>query len=422
MSLRRFIYLDNHATTPLDPRVLEAMMPYLTTEFGNAASRNHAFGWRAEEAVEVARGQVAALIGASKEEIVFTSGATEADNLAIKGVVESRKQEGDHVVTTQIEHRAVLDTCKGLERKRAEYVERMSKFAVSERLDEGDVLRRWRDESRIGARVTYVGVGRDGRVDPDAIRRAVKKETVLVSVMLANNEIGTVQPIEEIGKICREKGVVFHCDAVQGLGKIPFTVERGNVDLVSISAHKLYGPKGVGALFVRRRPRLPLVPIIDGGGHERGLRSGTLNVAGIVGFGVACEIAIKEMKEEARRVASLRDDLQTRLWRGLEGIHLNGSPVNRLPGNLNVSFEGVEAEALMMAVKEVALSSGSACTSASLEPSYVLRACGVEEDLAYGSVRFGIGRFNTAEEIEYAANAVIEKVLALRELRPARQR
>ncbi len=430
------IYMDNHATTPLDPRVLEAMTPYLTTEFGNASSRNHAFGWRAEAAVELARKQVASLIGASDKEIVFTSGATESDNLAIKGVVEFYRDKGDHVVTTTIEHKAVLDTCKRLEHERADHIEELKRLRLSELsganvrgdqipelekkydLENDAVFKRWLADVRAGARVTYVGVGKDGRVDPEAIRAAITDKTVLVSVMLANNEIGTVQPIKEIGRICREKGVLFHCDAVQGLGKIPFHVDEMNVDLVSLSAHKMYGPKGVGALYVRRKPRVRIAPLIDGGGHERGMRSGTLNVPAIVGFGKACEIARLEMKQESERVLALRERLRRGLWDGLDLLTLNGSLEHRLPGNLNVSFAFVEGEALMMAIKDVAVSSGSACTSASLEPSYVLRACGVDEDLAHSSIRFGLGRFNTEEEVDYVVRLVVEKVKKLREMSP----
>jgi len=333
------IYLDNNATTPLDPRVLEAMMPYLTTEFGNAASRSHSFGWRAEEAVEEAREQIAALLGGNGKEIVFTSGATESDNLAIKGIAEFYKDKGDHIITCRTEHKAVLDTCKRLERQ--------------------------------GYRVTYLPVEKDGRVSLDELRAAITDKTILVSIMFANNEIGTVQPVAEIGALCREKGILF---AVQGLGKVPFDVEQMKVDAVSISAHKMYGPKGVGALWVRRKPRVRIAPIIDGGGHERGMRSGTLNVPGIVGFGKAAELARTEMAEEGLRTGRLRMKLQDYLFSHLDHLELNGHPEHRLPGNLNVSFAFVEGEALMMAIKNVAVSSGSACTSASLEPSYVLRA------------------------------------------------
>ncbi len=380
------IYMDNHATTPLDPRVLDAMLPYLKDEFGNAASRSHVFGWRAEEAVERAREQIGALIGASGKEIIFTSGATESDNLAIKGAAEFYREKGNHLVTCKTEHKAVLDSMKRLERQ--------------------------------GFEVTYLPVGKDGRLDPDDLRRAIGPKTILVSIMLANNEIGTVQPVEEIGKICREKGVLFHCDAVQGVGKIPFDVGRANVDLASISAHKIYGPKGIGALYVRRKPRVRLAELIDGGGHERGMRSGTLNVPGIVGLAKACEIAKAEMPEEAARLTALRERLREKIVRRLDLVELNGSAEHRLPGNLNLSFAYVEGEALMMAIKDVAVSSGSACTSASLEPSYVLRACGVEEELAHSSIRFGLGRFNTEEEVDYVADLVVGKVTKLREMSP----
>jgi cysteine desulfurase len=430
------IYMDNHATTPLDPRVLEAMMPYLREDFGNAASRNHSFGWKAEAAVEKARKQVAQLIGASEKEIVFTSGATESDNLAIKGVVEFYRHKGDHIVTLKTEHKAVLDTCKRLERQRADQVDEYRRLRLSELsgqdvmpdnaaslagkydLERDEVFQRWARSATAGARVTYLDVEKDGRVNLEKLRAAITDRTILVSIMLANNEIGVVQPVKEIGKLCREKGVLFHCDAVQGIGKVPFNVEEANADLVSISAHKMYGPKGVGALYVRRKPRVRIAPIIDGGGHERGMRSGTLNVAAIVGFGAAAEIARKEMPEESKRLLALRERLRKSLEDHLDMVVLNGSLEHRLPGNLNVSFAYVEGEALMMAIKDVAVSSGSACTSASLEPSYVLRAVGVEEDLAHSSIRFGIGRFNTEEEIDYVARLVIEKVKKLRELSP----
>ncbi len=380
------IYMDCHATTPVDRRVLEAMLPYFTEEFGNAASKSHVFGWRAEEAVEAAREEVARLIGATAREIVWTSGATESDNLAIKGAARFLASKGKHLVTTRIEHKAVLDSCHALERE--------------------------------GWEVTFVDVGKDGRVDPEAVRSALRRDTVLVSVMLANNEVGTVQPVEEIGRITRQAGVLFHCDAVQGLGKIPFDVEKANADLVSLTAHKMYGPKGVGALYVRRKPRVRLVPIIDGGGHERGYRSGTLNVPGIVGFGKAAALAAAEMPEEAPRLQRLRDRLRQGIERGLDMVTVNGSMEHRLPGNLNMSFAYVEGEALMMAIKDVAVSSGSACTSASLEPSYVLRAMGVSDDMAHSSIRFGLGRFNTEEEVDYVAGLVVQKVKKLREMSP----
>jgi len=380
------IYMDCHSTTPVDRRVLEAMLPYFTEEFGNAASKSHVFGWHAEEAVEAAREEVARLIGASAREIVWTSGATESDNLAIKGAARYHVSKGKHLVATRIEHKAVLDSCHALERE--------------------------------GWEVTLVEVGKDGLVDPEAVRRAIRKDTVLVSVMLANNEVGTIQPVEEIGRITRQAGVLFHCDAVQGLGRIPFDVEKANADLVSLSAHKMYGPKGVGALYVRRKPRVRLLPIIDGGGHERGYRSGTLNVPGIVGFGKAAVLAAAEMAEEAARLGRLRDRLRQGIERGLDLVTVNGSLEHRLPGNLNVSFAYVEGEALMMAIKDVAVSSGSACTSASLEPSYVLRAMGVADDMAHSSIRFGLGRFNTEEEVDYVVGLVVQKVKKLREMSP----
>src|SRR5437868_9144557 len=387
MAVKLPIFMDNHSTTPVDPRVLEEMIPYFTQKFGNAASRSHAFGWAAEEAVDYARERVGKLIGAqSEKEIVFTSGATESDNIAIKGVAEFYKDKGDHIITCRTEHKAVLDTCKRLERQ--------------------------------GYRVTYLPVEKDGRVSLDELRAAITDKTILVSIMFANNEIGTVQPVAEIGALCREKGILFHCDAVQGLGKVPFDVEQMKVDAVSISAHKMYGPKGVGALWVRRKPRVRIAPIIDGGGHERGLRSGTLNVPGIVGFGKAAELARTEMAEEGIRTGRLRKKLQDHLFSHLDHLELNGHPEHRLPGNLNVSFAYVAGEALMMAIKNVAVSSGSACTSASLEPSYVLRACGVSEDLAHTSIRFGIGRFNTDDEVDYVGKYVVEQVKRLREMSP----
>ncbi len=383
------IYMDNHATTPVDPRVVEAMLPYFTHDFGNAASRNHAFGWKAEEAVEYAREQVAKLVGAhSDKEIVFTSGATESDNLAIKGVAEFYKEKGNHIITTRTEHKAVLDTCKKLEKQ--------------------------------GYTITYLEVGQDGLVSPEQVREAITDKTILVSIMLANNEVGTVQPLAEIGKITREKGVLLHSDAVQGIAKVEFDVEAMNVDLASITAHKMYGPKGVGALYVRRqKPRVRIVAEMDGGGHERGMRSGTLNVPSIVGFGAAANIALKEWRDDAARVFGMRQRLRKKLFSALDAIHLNGADdPRRLPGNLNVSFSFVEGEAMMMAIRDVAVSSGSACTSASLEPSYVLRAMGVEEELAHSSIRFGIGKFNTDEEIDYVADLVIRAVERLREMSP----
>jgi cysteine desulfurase len=430
------IYMDYHATTPMDPRVLDAMKPYFVEDFGNAASRNHAFGWKAEAAVEKARKQVAALIGASDKEIVFTSGATESNNLAIKGVVEFYKDKGDHIITLATEHKAVLDTCKRLERQRQERidelkvqrlmeltgadvnVEDLAALEIKHGLDKDPVLQRWVEKLRVGARVTYLKPKKDGLVDLDELRAAITDQTILVSVMLANNEIGVVQPVNEIGALCREKGVLFHTDAVQGVGKVPFTVDAAKADLVSISAHKMYGPKGVGALYVRRKPRVRLREQMDGGGHERGMRSGTLNVAGIVGFGAAAELATNELEAEAVRLAALRD----RLWKGLSAkldyLTINGSMSARLPGNLNVSFAFAEGEALMMAIKDVAVSSGSACTSASLEPSYVLRALGVDEELAHSSIRFGLGRFSTEEEVDYVIDLVVKAVTRLRDMSP----
>jgi cysteine desulfurase len=388
MSLNLPIYLDNHATTPLDPRVLEAMMPYFTQRFGNAASRTHRFGWEAEVAVEDARETIASLIGAeSGKEIVFTSGATESDNIALKGVAEYYGSKGNHIITTVIEHKAVLDSCKRLEKQ--------------------------------GFEVTYLGVGTNGIVDPAAVEAAITPKTILVSVMLANNEVGTIQPLAEIGAITRKRGVLFHTDAVQGIGKTPFDVKAMNVDLASLTAHKIYGPKGVGALYIRRsKPRVRLTAQMDGGGHERGNRSGTLNVPGIVGFAKAAEIMQREGAAEAAKILALRNRLHSRITKELELVTLNGDAERRLPGNLNLSFSFVEGEGLMMAIKDVAVSSGSACTSASLEPSYVLRAMGLDEDMAHSSIRFGIGRFNTEEEIDYVANLMIEKVRRLRDMSP----
>ncbi len=380
------IYMDYHATTPVDPRVLDAMLPYFREEFGNASSKSHPFGWHAEEAVEQARAEVAALIGASPKEIVWTSGATESNNLAIKGVAEFHAGKGKHLVTVATEHKAVLDSMHALERK--------------------------------GWSLTVLPVARDGRLDPAAVKAALRPDTVLVSVMHANNETGVIQPIAEIGAITRAAGVLLHCDAVQSAGKIPFDVEAAQVDLASLSAHKMYGPKGVGALYVRRKPRVRLTAQMDGGGHERGFRSGTLNVPGIVGFGKACALAAAEREAEAARVLALRERLRAGLSAGLDLLTLNGSLEHRLPGNLNVSFAYVEGEAMMMAIKDVAVSSGSACTSASLEPSYVLRAMGVGDDLAHSSIRFGLGRFTTEEEVDYVIRLVIQKVKKLRDMSP----
>ncbi len=386
MSIKLPIYMDNHATTPVDPRVVEAMLPYFTEIFGNAASRSHSYGWTAEKAVEQARDQVAALIGASGKEIVWTSGATESDNLAIKGAAEFNRDRGNHIITAQTEHKAVLDTCKRLEKD--------------------------------GYEVTYLPVEKDGRVNPEAVRDAMTDKTTVVSIMLANNEIGVVNPIEEIGPIVKARGAVFHVDAVQGVGKIPFDVNAAKADLVSLSAHKMYGPKGVGALYVRRKPRVRITAQIDGGGHERGMRSGTLNVPGIVGFGKAAELCGAEMASEAQRLLGLRERLRNGIQSQVTDTYVNGSLEHRLPGNLNISFAYVEGEAMLMGLKDVAVSSGSACTSASLEPSYVLRAVGVEEEMAHTSIRFGLGRFNTEEEVDYVIKLVVNKVNKLRELSP----
>ena len=381
------IYLDNHATTQMDPRVLDAMLPYFTQYFGNAASRNHEFGWVAEQAVDKARKQIADLIGASAREIIFTSGATESDNLAIKGVAEMYAEKGNHIITAATEHKAVLDTCKKLEKS--------------------------------GYRVTYLPVKGDGLVDLDMLRESITDKTILVTIMYANNEIGVIQPVAEIGKICREKGVLFHTDGVQAIGKVPVDVNKDNIDLMSITAHKLYGPKGIGALYVRRKaPRVQLTAQMDGGGHERGMRSGTLNVPGIVGLGEACAICQREMPEETKRLRYLRDKLRSKLEAGLDEIYLNGSWEHRLPHSLNLSFAYVEGESLLMGINDVAVSSGSACTSATLEPSYVLKALGLGDDIAHSSIRFGIGRFNTEEEIDYVADKLIDVVRKLRELSP----
>jgi cysteine desulfurase len=384
------VYMDHHATTPVDARVLAAMLPWFSEKFGNAASRNHAFGWEAEKAVERARGQVAAAIGAQAGDIVFTSGATEADNLALKGALEANASRGRHLVTAATEHKAVLDTARALERR--------------------------------GAALTVVPVRPDGLVDPDDVARALTEQTVLVSVMHANNEIGVLQPLAEIGALCRARGVLFHTDAAQSLTKVPLDVEAMNVDLASLSGHKIYGPKGVGALYVRRRgPRVRLAAQMDGGGHERGLRSGTLNVPAIVGFGLACELGAAEMAGEARRLAALRDRLWEKLRAGLDGVAVNGSLERRLPGNLNVSFDGVEAEALLLALDGVALSSGAACASATQEPSHVLRALGGSGDeRALGSLRFGLGRGNTEVEVDEVAERLVREVQRLRALSPLR--
>ncbi len=382
------IYLDNHATTPMDPRVLESMLPYFTEKFGNAASRNHAFGWEAEEGVETARKQIAKLIHADAKEIVFTSGATESNNLALKGVVEMYHEKGDHIITSSTEHRAVLDTAKTLETKR-------------------------------GVKVTYLPVDKFGMVNPEDVRNAITDKTILISVMFANNEIGTINPIKEIGKIAKEKGILFHCDATQGVGKVPINVQEMGIDLMSFSAHKIYGPKGIGALYVRKKnPRVRIAAQMDGGGHERGMRSGTLPVPLIVGFGKACELCEQEMAADAARLSVMRDRLHATITKALEDVYLNGHPTERLPHNLNISFAYVEGESLLMGCKEIALSSGSACTSATLEPSYVLRALGVGAELAHSSIRFGLGRFTLDEEVDYAAKKIIETVTKLREMSP----
>jgi cysteine desulfurase len=381
------IYLDNHATTRTDPRVFEAMKPYFTEVFGNAASRNHEFGWEAEEAAEKARKQIADLIGATAKEIVFTSGATESNNLALKGIAEMYAERGNHIITQATEHKAVLDTCKRLEKD--------------------------------GVRVTYLPVQQNGLINLQQLRDAITDKTILISIMYASNEIGVVQPVQEIGKIAKEKGVLFHTDAVQAVGKIPVNVVADNIDVLSMTAHKLYGPKGVGALYVRRRnPRVQITAQMDGGGHERGMRSGTLNVPGIVGFGAACELAKNEMAEEAKRLQYLRDRLKDKLMSELDEVYINGSWEHRLPHNLNISFAYVEGESLLMGINDVAVSSGSACTSATLEPSYVLKALGAGDDLAHSSIRFGVGRFNTEEEVDYVADKVVDVVKKLRELSP----
>jgi len=383
MALKLPIYMDHNATTPVGPEVFEAMRPYFMEQFGNAASRNHPFGWAAEAAVETARAQIAQLIGCKPIEVVFTSGATESDNLAIKGVAYAYREKGNHLVTCQIEHHAVLDSCKRLEKE--------------------------------GFQVTYLQPTRCGLVDPEDVAKAITGKTILVSIMLANNEIGTIQPLEKIGRICKERDVLLHSDAVQGVGKIPVNVDTLGVDLLSLTAHKMYGPKGVGALYVRMgKPRVKLVAQMDGGGHEKGRRSGTLNVPGIVGLGKACELAGRIMADEATRLTALRE----RLWAGMQArldrVHLNGHARLRLPGNLNVSFEGVDGESLLMSLKEVAVSSGSACTSSSMEPSYVLKALGIGNALAHTSIRFGLGRDNTEEEVDYVVDRLVEQVTRLR--------
>ncbi len=380
------IYLDNNATTRMDPRVLEAMLPYFTEHFGNAASRNHPFGWQAEEAVDCAREQVASLIGANPKEIIFTSGATESDNLAIKGVYEMYARKGNHIITVNTEHKAVLDACKHV--------------------------------MKLGGSVTYLEPNCEGLIDLAELEAAITDKTVLISVMYANNEIGVIQPIKEIGAIARKHNVVFHSDATQAVGKVPVNVDEDNIDLLSMTAHKMYGPKGIGALYVRRRnPRIKVTAQIDGGGHERGMRSGTLNVPGIVGFGKACEICKEELSGEMERLAELRDHLECELLK-VEESYVNGSTAHRLPGVTNISFKYVEGEGLMMGVKDLAVSSGSACTSASLEPSYVLKNLGLDDELAHSSLRFGLSRYTTKEEIDYAITHVTDAVNRLRDMSP----
>lgn len=381
------IYMDNNSTTRTDPRVVEAMLPYFTEKYGNAASRSHAYGWEAEEAVENARDQIASVIGATGKEIIFTSGATESNNLAIKGVASMYKKKGNHIITTTIEHKATIDPCKRLEHE--------------------------------GFQVTYLPVDKYGRVSAEQVAEAITDKTILVTIMTANNEIGTLNPVAEIGKVCKSKGVLFHTDAVQAVGKVPLDAEAMGIDLLSLTAHKVYGPKGVGALYVRKKnPRVRLEPQIDGGGHERGMRSGTLAVPMIVGLGEACELARLEMNEEGARLLRLREKMREGIMSQLPEVFLNGHPTERLPGNLNLSFAYVEGEGLMMGIKDVAVSSGSACTSASLEPSYVLRALGVGDELAHSSIRFGLGRFTTEEEVDFVVALVVREVSRLREMSP----
>jgi cysteine desulfurase len=380
------IYLDNNSTTQVDPRVFEVMIPFFLNDFGNAASKSHPFGWKAEEAVDYAREQIAALIGANEKEIIFTSGATESNNLAIKGVFEMYAAKGNHFITVTTEHKAVLDACKHLE--------------------------------KLGAEITYLPVGSDGLLKVEQVAEAIKPNTVLVSVMYGNNELGVIQPIREIGKLCKEKGVLFHTDATQAVGKIPVDVLADHIDLMSFTAHKMYGPKGIGALYVRRKnPRVKVTAQMDGGGHERGMRSGTLNVPGIVGLGKACELARLEMDAEATRLGALRDKLENALL-NLEESYVNGNVEHRLPHTANISFKYVEGEGLMMGIKDIAVSSGSACTSASLEPSYVLKNLGLDDELAHSSLRFGLGRFTTEEEVDYTINCVTEAVNKLRDMSP----
>ncbi len=380
------IYLDYQATTPMDPRVLEAMMPYFTYKFGNPHSRSHSYGWEAEEGVEKARGQVAKLIGADEKEVIFTSGATESNNLAIRGVAEFYKDRKNHIVTTVTEHKCVLDTCRHLEQS--------------------------------GFEVTYLPVQKNGLIELEVLKAAITDKTVVVSIMAVNNEIGVIQPLAEIGKICREKKVFFHTDAAQAAGKIPLDVEAMNIDMMSISGHKIYGPKGIGALYVRRKPRVRLVPLIVGGGQERGFRSGTLPTPLCVGLGEAAEICMKEMDVEAKRLKKLQERMLKGLQAKLTDLVINGDLEHRIPGNLNISFAFVEGESLMMGIKGLSVSSGSACTSASLEPSYVLRALGVEEDMAHTSLRIGLGRFTTEQEVDTAVDELVRHVTKLREMSP----
>jgi cysteine desulfurase len=381
------IYMDNHATTQVDPRVMETMLPFFTEKFGNASSRNHIFGWDSEAAVDRARQQVASLIhAASPREIIFTSGATESDNLAIKGVAEAYRQKGNHILTCAIEHKAVLDSCKSLERK--------------------------------GYQVTYLPVAKDGLVDLERLRDAITSRTILISIMAANNEIGTIEPVREIGRIAKEKGILFHTDATQAVGKIPVNVQEMGIDLLSLTGHKIYGPKGAGALYVRSKPRVNIDPSIEGGGQERGIRSGTLNVPGIVGLGKACEIAQTDMMFDGERLTGLSERLRGEIMNRLDEVSFNGHASQRLPGNMHLSFAYIEGESLLMGLKDIAVSTGSACTSASLEPSHVLRAIGLEEHLAQSSIRFGLGRFNTEEEVDYTVRRVVEEVRRLRELSP----
>jgi cysteine desulfurase len=381
------IYMDYHATTPMDPRVFDAMKPYFMETFGNSASRNHSFGWQAEEAVEKSRKQIADLIGATPKEIVFTSGATESNNLALKGVAEMYAEKGNHIITAATEHKAVLDTCKRLEKH--------------------------------GIRVTYLPVQSNGLIDLEMLKEAITDKTILVSIMYANNEIGVLQNMAEIGKLAKSKGVLVHSDATQAAGKVPVNVIKDNIDLMSMSGHKIYGPKGVGALYVRRKsPRVQITAQMEGGGHERGMRSGTLNVPGIVGLGEACALCQAEMTEESKRMAYLRDRLRSKLEAQLDEVYVNGTMEHRVPNNLNISFAYVEGESLLMGINDIAVSSGSACTSATLEPSYVLKALGAGDDLAHSSIRFGLGRFNTEEEVDYVADKVIDVVKKLRELSP----